>query len=288
VAPGLAASAVTSVMYSIGTGPTTTAAPQFSLAPGTYASAQTVTLTDSTANAAIYWTYNGTTPTTASPRYAGAIYVGSSETLKAIAVAPGLAQSAVTSAAYTIGTAPPPPTQVEVPLTSEANLIGIVSDGTKFTNGGLNTSGGAYSANLLGRSLNYAGVTYAIGAANGKNVIKGAAAIKLTAGTYSTLHLLGVAVIGNQYTPQVFTVTYSDGTTQEFSQQISDWLTPQHYTGELVALSMAYSDTAAGGRTAGTYYLYHYAFALNSAKTVASLTTPSNPEVILVAATLAK
>jgi len=280
---------VTSVTYSIGTAPTSTATPQFSLTPRTYAATQTVTITDSTANAAIYWTSNGTTPTTASARYTTGITVANSETLKAIAVAPGLAQSAIASASYTIGTGQPP-NQVQVPLTSEANLIGMFSDGTKFTNGGLNSAGSAYSSNLLGTSLNYSGVTYTTGAANQKNVIKGLApaAIKLMAGNYSALHLLAVAVIGNQYTPQVFTVTYTDGTTQKFSQQISDWLTPQHYAGESVAISMGYSDTAAGGKTAGTYYLYHYSFALNSAKTVASLTMPANPEVIVVGVTLTK
>jgi hypothetical protein len=103
VAPGLAVSTVTSVTYSIGTAPTSTATPQFSLTPRTYAATQTVTITDSTANAAIYWTSNGTTPTTASARYTTGITVANSETLKAIAVAPGLAQSAIASASSRLG-----------------------------------------------------------------------------------------------------------------------------------------------------------------------------------------
>ncbi len=274
----------------LGTAPQSTVTPQFSLPAGTYSGPQTVTITDSMPNAAIYYTYNGTTPTTRSTRYTTGIYVENSETLKALAVAPGLSASAVASAAYTIGITTPPPNQVEVPLGSEANLIGIFSDGTKFTNGGLNTAGSAYSSNLLGSSLTYGGAKYIIGAANQKNVVKGTSppVIKLTAGNYSALKLLGVAVIGNQGTPQVFTVTYSDGTTQKFFQDISDWVTPQHYAGESIALSMPYSDASGGGKTAGTYYLYQYSFTLNSAKTVASLTMPSNPEVIVVAVTLIK
>ena len=76
--------------------------PIFSPAVGTYASAQTVTISDPTAGATIYYTTNGTTPTTSSTKYTGSIAVSATETLKAIAVASGYTNSAVASAAYTI------------------------------------------------------------------------------------------------------------------------------------------------------------------------------------------
>jgi hypothetical protein len=78
--------------------------PAFSVAAGTYASAQTVSITAATAGSNIYFTTNGSTPTASSTRYTGAITVGASETLQAIAVASNYNNSAVVKAAYTIMT----------------------------------------------------------------------------------------------------------------------------------------------------------------------------------------
>jgi sugar lactone lactonase YvrE len=79
------------------------ATPTFTPAAGTYTSAQKVIVTDTTPLAQIYYTTNGSTPTTASTMYMGLpIAVNASETIKAIAVAPMYTASAVASAAYTI------------------------------------------------------------------------------------------------------------------------------------------------------------------------------------------
>ena len=79
-----------------------TSAPEFSLPAGTYTGTQTVTITDATAGAAIHYTTNGKTPTKTSPVYTVPITVSATETLEAIAIASGDAQSAVTKAKYTI------------------------------------------------------------------------------------------------------------------------------------------------------------------------------------------
>jgi Chitobiase/beta-hexosaminidase C-terminal domain len=79
-----------------------TAAPVISPAGGSFNTAQTVTMTDSTPGAVIYYTTDGTTPTTSSQRYNGPISVAASETLSAIALASGHGSSTVTTASFTI------------------------------------------------------------------------------------------------------------------------------------------------------------------------------------------
>jgi hypothetical protein len=88
--------------------PPSNATPQpiFNVSQGTYATTQTVNITDSAPGAAIYLTFDGTTPTTLSPIYNGPISASGSLTIKAIALAPGYLPSAPLTAAYTI-TAPP-------------------------------------------------------------------------------------------------------------------------------------------------------------------------------------
>jgi hypothetical protein len=81
---------------------TNTVNPVFSLAAGTYAGPQTLTITDASAGAQIYYTLNGSTPSTSSLKYTGAITVAANETVQAIAAAPGLLPSAVVGAAYVI------------------------------------------------------------------------------------------------------------------------------------------------------------------------------------------
>ncbi|MGO8734754.1 MAG: chitobiase/beta-hexosaminidase C-terminal domain-containing protein [Terriglobia bacterium] len=83
------------------------ATPTFSVPAGTYTSAQTVTISDTTTGATIYYTTNGTTPTTSSTPYTSLIKVSSTETIEAIARASGYGNSAVATATYTITTSPP-------------------------------------------------------------------------------------------------------------------------------------------------------------------------------------
>ena len=84
-----------------------TATPTFSPAAGTYATAQTVTISDATPGAVIYYTTDGTTPTTSAAKDTGPVTVSSTETIHAFAAASGYINGAMASATYTIQ---PPPT----------------------------------------------------------------------------------------------------------------------------------------------------------------------------------
>ena len=175
----------------------------------------------------------------------------------------------------------------QVNLASSYNRNGIVTDGSTFSGtGGLDGDGSALSANLLGTSQTWMGTTFAIGPAGSSDVVSATGqTIALPAGQDGSLDLLATGVNGSQPN-RTFTVNYSDGTTATFTQSISDWFTPQNYSGESEAVTMAYRDLSNGTKDNRTFYLYGYTFALNSAKTVTSLTLPNDANVELVAATL--
>jgi len=98
------------------------ATPTFSPLPGTYSAAQSVTLADITTGASIYYTTDGTTPTTSSTLYSAAISVSSTTTIEAIAVATGFTQSAVATGTFTIGT-PGPTVSVVLSTDDESKLM---------------------------------------------------------------------------------------------------------------------------------------------------------------------
>ena len=66
------------------------------------AASQVITIAEATSGAVVYYTTNGSTPTTASTRYTGPITITKSETLKFIAVAPGHAPSSVRTVTDTV------------------------------------------------------------------------------------------------------------------------------------------------------------------------------------------
>ena len=80
----------------------TTASPAFTPDHGTYGPAQAITLSSSSPNATLYYTTDGSNPTTHSPVYSTPIAITTHATLKALATAPGLPDSPITSATYAI------------------------------------------------------------------------------------------------------------------------------------------------------------------------------------------
>ena len=89
----------------------TTPKPVISPGSGKFSGTEKITITDATAGATIYYTTDGTPPSSNSAVYSAStgITISSSETIKAIASAQGYIMSAEASATYTSNTVPPVP-----------------------------------------------------------------------------------------------------------------------------------------------------------------------------------
>jgi hypothetical protein len=124
VAPGFAASNVGIAPYP----QPITKTPTFNPGAGTYTSSESVAIMDATGGAVIYYTTDGTMPTTSSSQYTAAIPVTATETINAVAVAPGYSTSALATALYTI--APPPPVFAPPPATYQTKQPVTITDGT--------------------------------------------------------------------------------------------------------------------------------------------------------------
>jgi hypothetical protein len=251
------------------------ATPNISPPSGSYTNSISVSLADTTPGAVIHYTTNGTTPTVSSAVYGTPISLSSSATVQAIAVASGYSTSAVASATYVVHL----PT--EVSLAGSANVSGIASAGVTPANGGFDADGYAYAANLLGSSITWNGATYAIGAGGTNDAVTGVT-VPLPAGNYASISLLGAAVNGAQ-TNQSFVVHYADGTSATVTQSLSDWAYPHNYAGEAQALSMPYRIGPGGVVQNLPIYLYGYTFAVDSTKSVSSITLPANRNAVFVA-----
>ncbi len=116
IASGYTASTVATGTYTINLPPPVTATPLLTPAPGTFRAAQTITLTDATPNAVMYYTIDGTKPSSNSARYGAPFPIAATATVNAIATAAGHSASAIATGRYTINI--PPPTPAATPLFS--------------------------------------------------------------------------------------------------------------------------------------------------------------------------
>ncbi len=136
VAPGKSASPVAAAAYTITLNAAAT--PTFSPAGGTFTGTQTVTISDATSGANVYYTLDGTVPSANSTLYATPISISKNTTLSAIAVASGYANSGINSATYTIQAQLPAPVVSGLSPTS-ANAGGaaltLTVNGTNFVSG---------------------------------------------------------------------------------------------------------------------------------------------------------
>jgi Putative Ig domain len=181
--------------------------------------------------------------------------------------------------------APPIPGATPVSLSPDFNRAGIYTDGRVFS-GGLDQGGSAYSANLLGPRPSLGNVLFNLGPANANDTIScSGQTIPLPAGQYTTLQMLATGVDGNQ-NDQTFTVTYTDNSTATFTQNFSDWYSPQHNAGESIIATLPYRDSSNGTKDNRTFYLYEYSWTLNQTKMAKSIQLPNNGNVVVLALTL--
>jgi len=145
-APGFLQSSVSSATFTF---TNQTPSPTFTPSPGTYMSAQSVTLSDTDAAAKIYYSTDGSTPSAASTVYTGAIQVSSSETIKAIAIDPSLQDSNIITGAYVIQNGGSS-IDFSMGFSSTAGLTlngsAVANNDTRLqlTNGGLNQAGSVF------------------------------------------------------------------------------------------------------------------------------------------------
>jgi hypothetical protein len=122
-----------------------------------------------------------------------------------------------------------------------------------------------------------------VGGKNGpQNVVHAAGqVISAPQGTYDWLYLAGAGANGNQLS-QPFTLTYTDGTTETWTQSFTDWSNngnqayPTPLPGETVIKEMATRINQLGNLVFSTTYVYGYAYRLTKGKTLASIKLPSN------------
>jgi uncharacterized repeat protein (TIGR03803 family) len=101
---GLGSPIANQLVLALGGLPFQVAAPVFSPAPGAYLYAQNVTIATTAPGATIRYTTDGSTPSeTNGTVYFGAVNIGSTTTLQAIAYESGFTDSGITSGAYIIG-----------------------------------------------------------------------------------------------------------------------------------------------------------------------------------------
>ena len=233
---GMADSAVASAAYTIAVG-----APTFSPAAGSYTAPQTVTISSATSGASIRYTTNGSTPSeTAGTLYSSPISVGVNETVKAIAYKTGMADSAVTSAAYTIAVAAPAfspaagsysgPQTVTLSSATSGASIRYTTDGSTPSE----TAGTLYSTGIaVNASLTIKAIAYMTGMADSA-VVSAAYTItpQVAAPTFSP-------AAGNYSTTQ--NVTISTTTTGASIRYTTDGSTPSETAGTLYSTPVAVS-----------------------------------------------
>jgi len=174
-----------------------------------------------------------------------------------------------------------------VDLSQVYNAIGIYKEGTVHDGGpSLDNMGSAFPVEELGTTKIWDGIPFSFGPANAPDAVT-SQLVALSSGQFDEIKILALGVNGS-HKSQTFAVAYTDGTTANFSQDVSDWYEPQHFIGESDVAATPYRLDSRGRRDRRTFHLYGYSFHLDPKKTVASINLPHNREVLVFGMTLVR
>ena len=176
---------------------------------------------------------------------------------------------------------------VPVDLSHAYNANGIYTSDVAFdSRQSLDGVGYAFPAEVLGETKVWDRVPFKLGPANAPDAVT-SRTVPLVPGKYDELRMLAIGVNGNQES-QAFTVVYSDGSSANYSQSVSDWYTPEYFSGESEVASTPYRIGSRGGRDDRTFHVYGYAFKLDPTKTTLSFSLPANRHVLVFGLTLVR
>ncbi len=152
--------------------------------------------------------------------------------------------------------------------------------------GELDGAGNAFAAQALAAPLQSGLHEFSVGplADGSQNVVATSGqVVALPATPASALDLLVLAVNGTQ--SGAFRVEYTDGSSETFTRNVSDWWAPDLQADENYAVAAAYF-WKASGRQYGNFHAFVHSLPLDPGKVPASVTLPNNPEILLLAATV--
>jgi beta-glucosidase len=173
------------------------------------------------------------------------------------------------------------------------NNVGI-SDNSNPASGNLDGHGYSYSAQALasaglmpGSVVSHNGILFTwpdVVAGQQDNVVAAGQTITM-AGSGSVLALLGTGASGTQ--SGTATITYTDGSTQNFNLSFADWYTNTPASGSEIAVTTTNWNTPSKN-SLGNHHVsvYYSAVSLQAGKTVRSITLPTNSNLHIFSMTI--
>ncbi len=177
-------------------------------------------------------------------------------------------------------TAPP----VSVSLEGNFNVAGLATPGTPFV-GGFDGNGESLSAAQFSTSLQWHGVTFALGAPDTLDVVSGGT-VPLPSGAYSSLWLLADLVNDEKPGNRTIVVHYTDGTTSSVTQAFSDWVRARNNSGESTVTCVPNRVYYNGAVEPNSTCVYGYRIPLDSTKGVLSVDLPDDRNIVVLSMAL--